>query len=188
MKTILILEDNDERIAAFQETAALLGEDFALNVWRDAPSMIAECEEFFPAAALISLDHDLNPMPGATMDPGTGLDVARFLGDFLPVCPVLLHSSNVERVYSMLNELRFAGWTVDRVGPLGSDWIQTSWRKAARRFLEQNANTWNAILPADQPSSMKYFGPASRSFGSNTRMAGCPSTRPGTRRQSLTLA
>ena len=109
MKTILILEDNDERIAAFEKTVAALGDGFELKVWRDAPSMIAECEAFFPTTALISLDHDLNPMPGTTVDPGTGLDVARFLGDFMPVCPVLIHSSNTDRVYSMHNELRFAG-------------------------------------------------------------------------------
>ncbi len=37
MKNILILEDNDERIAAFQKTVPALGEDFNLKVWRDAP-------------------------------------------------------------------------------------------------------------------------------------------------------
>lgn len=102
--TILILEDNDERIEAFQKTTTTLGDGFELKIWRDAPSMIAECEAFFPTAALISLDHDLNPMPQATVDPGTGVDVARFLGDFIPVCPVLIHSSNTDRVYSMHNE------------------------------------------------------------------------------------
>ena len=150
MKTILILEDNDERIAAFQRTVAALGDNFELKVWRDAPSMISECETFFPTAALISLDHDLNPMPGATVDPGTGVDVARFLGDFMPVCPVLIHSSNVDRVYSMHNELRFAGWTaVDRVGPIGSDWIETSWLKRARELLAEYSNTWKTDLPSD---------------------------------------
>ncbi|MEK7779910.1 MAG: ADP-ribosylglycohydrolase family protein [Verrucomicrobiota bacterium] len=149
MKTILILEDNDERIAAFQKAVAALGDGFELKVWRDAPSMIAECEPFFPTTALISLDHDLNPMPGATVDPGTGVDVARFLGDFMPVCPVLIHSSNTDRVYSMHNELRFAGWMVDRVGPIGADWIETSWLRSARRLLTEFGNTWKANLPAD---------------------------------------
>ena len=103
--------------------------------------MIAECEAFFTTAALISLDHDLNPMPEATVDPGTGVDVARFLGDFMPVCPVLIHSSNIDRVYSMHNELRFAGWMVDRVGPLGTDWIETSWLRRARELLAQHVGT-----------------------------------------------
>src|SRR5438552_2278663 len=149
MKTILILEDNDERIAAFQKTVEGLGDGFEVKIWRDAPSMIAQCEAFFPTAALISLDHDLNPMPDAMVDPGTGVDVARFLGDFMPVCPVLIHSSNTERVYSMHNELRFGGWMVDRVGPLGADWIETSWLRRVRALLAQYPNTWSANLPAD---------------------------------------
>jgi len=149
MKTILILEDNDERIAAFQKSVATLGGEFELKVWRDAPSMIGGAEEFFPTAVLISLDHDLNPMPGVTTDPGTGLDVARFLCNYVPVCPVLIHSSNTDRVYSMHNELRFAGWMVDRVGPLGADWIETSWLRRARELIAEHPNTWNANLPAD---------------------------------------
>jgi len=111
--------------------------------------MMAECAEAFPTAALIALDHDLNPQPGATTDPGTGLDVARFLGDFLPVCPVLIHSSNTDRVWSMHNELRFAGWTVDRVGPLGTDWIESSWQTSARHLLQAHSNSWTATLPGD---------------------------------------
>ena len=149
MKTILILEDNDERIAGFQEAVAGLGDGFELKIWRDAHSMITECAAFFPGAALICLDHDLNPQPGVTTDPGTGLDVARFLGDFLPVCPVLIHSSNTDRVYSMHNELRFAGWMVDRVGPLGTDWIGTTWSRRVRELIAEHGNTWKENLPAD---------------------------------------
>ncbi len=155
MKAILILEDYDERIAAFQKTVAALGDGFEVRVWCDAHSMIAECEEFFPTAALISLDHDLNPMPGVTADPGTGVDVARYLGDFMPVCPVLIHSSNTDRVYSMQNELRFAGWMVDRVGPIGADWIETSWLRTAKRLLAEHPNTWNANLPADHAARVE---------------------------------
>ena len=77
-RTILILEDNDERIAGFQKTVAELNGGFELKIWRDAHSMIAECAEFFPSAALICLDHDLNPQPGITTDPGTGLELPNF--------------------------------------------------------------------------------------------------------------
>src|SRR5215212_913141 len=96
-KTILILEDNDERIAAFEKTVTLLGDDFELKIWRDAPSMIAECERFFSTTVLISLDHDLNPVAGATTDPGTGLEVAIFLAQLRPVCPVIIHTTNGDR-------------------------------------------------------------------------------------------
>src|SRR5258706_13268504 len=149
MKTILILEDNDERIAGFQRIVASLGSGFELKIWTSAHDMCRECERYFSNAALISLDHDLNPAAGQIDDPGTGVDVARFLGDFMPVCPVLIHSSNTDRVYSMHNELRFAGWTVDRVGPSGAGWIETSWLPKVRELLAQYSNTWNAELPPD---------------------------------------
>jgi len=148
-KTILILEDNDERIIAFRNAVAALGDGFELKVWHDAPAMISECEAFFPTAILISLDHDLNALPGDSADPGTGLDVASFLSDFLPVCPVVIHSSNTDRVYSMQNELRFSGWVVDRVGPIGADWIETSWLRLARALVIQQSNTWIAKLGPD---------------------------------------
>jgi|ERR1051326_1301285 ADP-ribosylglycohydrolase len=148
MKTILILEDNDERIADFRKAVAQLGNGYELKVWRDAHSMCAECEAFFNSAALISLDHDLNAAVGS-VDPGTGLDMAIFLADFMPVCPVLLHSSNTDRVYSMHNELRFAGWAVDRVGPLGADWVRTSWLPRVRSILAEHPNTWRVELPPD---------------------------------------
>jgi hypothetical protein len=148
-RTILILEDNDERIAGFQKTVTELNGGFELKIWRDAHSMIAECAEFFLSAALICLDHDLNPQPGIITDPGTGLDVTKFLCDFLPVCPALIHSSNTDRVYSMHNELRFAGWMVDRVGPLGADWIETTWLRRVRELVAEYENTWKANLPTD---------------------------------------
>src|SRR5205823_3187457 len=89
------------------------------------------------------------------VDPGTGLEVARFLADFMPACPVLLHSSNVDRVYSMHNDLRFAGWMVDRVGPLGSDWIETSWLRRARELIAQHANAWLSKLPPDHAARVE---------------------------------
>ena len=134
-KTILILEDNDERIAAFEKAVAALGDDFEAKIWRDAPSMIAECEQFLPSAVLISLDHDLNPVPGATTDPGTGLEVACFLAQRSPVCAVIIHTTNGDRGDSMHNEFRFANWTSERVGPFGNDWIEKLWLKKAREFL-----------------------------------------------------
>jgi hypothetical protein len=79
MKTILFLEDNDERIVGFKSAVHELGGDWQVRVWRDAPTMHTECEEYFDDVHLISLDHDLNPQPGATCDPGTGLEVAKLL-------------------------------------------------------------------------------------------------------------
>jgi hypothetical protein len=50
-KTILILQENDEIIAAFQKTIAPTGDGFELKGWRKATSMCADCEEHFHTAA-----------------------------------------------------------------------------------------------------------------------------------------
>lgn len=151
LKKILLLEDNEERIAAFEQAVGKLGGEYKVMVWRDASSMIAGCAAHFTNAALISLDHDLNPRPGCDEDPGTGLEVAQWLADHLPACPVLIHSSNVDRAYSMQNELRFAQWMVDRSGPLGGDtrWIESLWLPRVRQLLAEFPNTWSATLPAN---------------------------------------
>jgi ADP-ribosylglycohydrolase len=38
---------------------------------------------------------------------------------------------------------------VDRVGPLGTDWIETAWLKRARELLAEHPNTWKSKLAAD---------------------------------------
>ncbi|HEV2691844.1 MAG TPA: cyclic-phosphate processing receiver domain-containing protein, partial [Verrucomicrobiae bacterium] len=154
-QTILILEDNDERIAGFKKAVGELGNGYELKVWRDAHSMIENCEEYFPTVALISLDHDLNPQPGITADPGTGLDVAKFLSKCRPVCPLIIHSTNADRAHSMHNELRFADWIAERVGPIGNDWIETMWLRKAQEFLAAHPNTWPAKLPVDHGQRMQ---------------------------------
>lgn len=154
--TVLILEDNDERIAAFGEVVPAIRPDLQLKVWRDAPGFVAGAEEFFGRAALISLDHDLNPMPGATADPGTGLEVASFLANYLPVCPVIIHSSNTDRAWSMHNELRFAGWNPERVGPSDScRWIPGLWRRQVEAMLVERGNTHDQRLPGDHRERLR---------------------------------
>ncbi len=149
VKKLLLLEDNAEWIAAFQVAVKSLGEDWELEVWNDAPTMLANCESQFEQAALISLDHDLNPQLGSSGDPGTGLEVAKFLAGYLPLCPVLIHSSNTDRAWSMHNELRFAHWQVDRIGPIGEDWIPKLWLAKAREMISNVPNTVRFKRPPD---------------------------------------
>ena len=125
MKRVLILEENAERRADFQRVARTMG--LEVKAWDDAHAMQSECEHYFQDAALISLEHDL--------DRGCGLDVAKFLAERAPVCPVILHTSNTDRSFSMYNELRFANWMVDRVGPIGERWVDKYWAKKARELL-----------------------------------------------------
>jgi hypothetical protein len=143
MRTVLILEDKPEHQAEFERLAPTLGEEFEVLIWDDANRMRSECERFLPRAALISLEHDLDCQPGTRVDPGSGLDMAKFLGldmaKFLaekrPVCPVIVHTSNTDRSYSILNELRFADWRVDRVGQVGQQWIEKYWTAKAKELL-----------------------------------------------------
>ncbi|HET7623810.1 MAG TPA: ADP-ribosylglycohydrolase family protein [Verrucomicrobiae bacterium] len=135
MKTLLILEDNPDRSAQFRAAIKELGEEWSIQIWPDAPSMIAQCEQYFENAHLISLDHDLNPQPGVTTDPKSGLEVAKFLTSHLPICPVIIHSSNTDASWSMHNEFRFAGWSAERVGPIGEDWILKLWLPKVRQAI-----------------------------------------------------
>ncbi len=132
MRTVLILEEDDERRAEFARVAPDLG--LQVRIWDDAQRMQAECEKFLGEAALISLEHDVDwRRPRAAG--GTGLDVAKFLAEKRPVCPVIVHASNTDRSFSIYNELRFADWKVDRVGPVGDKWIDRHWKKKARELL-----------------------------------------------------
>ena len=135
MNTVLILDDKSERRAEFERLAPTLGDDFEVLIWDDANRMQKECERFLSRAALISLENDLDGKPGACSDPGTGLDVAKFLAEKKPVCPVIVHTSNTDRSFSILNELRFADWRVDRVGPFGERWIEKYWARKAKEML-----------------------------------------------------
>ena len=155
MKTLLLLEDNDERIAAFESALGGLGQEWQMRVWRDAPTMLAECEEFFGSTDLFSLDHDMNPQPGAIRDPGTGLDVTKLLASHFAFCPVIIHSTNADRAWSMHNELRSAGWTVDRVGPIGDDWVRKLWLPKAREMVAQSPRLEVFRQPPDHSERMQ---------------------------------
>lgn len=141
MGTILILEQNEERREAFKRVAPALG--MRIKMWDDATRMQAECEKYFDDAALISLEQDLDGRPGAS-DPGSGLDVAKFLAERAPVCPVIVHTGNTDRSFSIYNELRFANWLVDRVAPISEKWIERYWTSKVKELL----NVHNGPRPA----------------------------------------
>ena len=140
---ILLLEDNVDRINGFTAAVKELGAPYRLVCWKDANQFISECHESLADAALISLDHDLNKESDQSPDPGDGLAVAGFLARLPAICPVILHTSNNERVWSMANEFRFGGWQAERVIPLSTDWIEKSWTPTARVLLEKISTNEN---------------------------------------------
>ena len=49
---------------------------------------------------------------------------------------ILIHSTNAPAADSMLLTLRDAGWVVDRISPLGDDWIEAYWYPYAMRMID----------------------------------------------------
>jgi ADP-ribosylglycohydrolase len=148
--TIILLEDNPERVQQFESAVRQLGPDYRLRVWRDTERMIAEFHEVLADAALISLDHDLTKEHDDSPDPGDGVQVAEFLARLPTLCPVILHTSNSERVWSMHNAFRFAGWRAEHVMPFGDDWIARSWLPKARSLLEEAAAQEDVFFRAER--------------------------------------
>src|SRR5262249_26256609 len=108
-----------------------------LRVWRDARGMIRDVGEHLPSARLISLDHDLEPLPGEEADPGDGLMVAKALVAYPQPCPVIIHSSNRTRSDWMAGEFELADWRYRCVAPIGERWIEEYWRYVARELLSK---------------------------------------------------
>ena len=136
MKKVLILEDSPERISGFGAAIShVTGAEIV--VWKNAPAMIRDLPSLLPNAALISLDYDLIPEPNSTDDPGTGLDVCKYLASIAPVCPIILHSSNEKAVWDMLFKLSEGNWETDwlRHDPLGVVWIGKLWLPKVQSYL-----------------------------------------------------
>jgi hypothetical protein len=125
---IVILEDNLDRQAAMR---ACLADRFApLAVFFDAArETIRFLDEHLADTLVISLDHDLELKPGSdgrSIDPGTGREVADYLAEKPPVCPVIVATTNSLAGDGMVNVLRRASWKTRRVIPFNdTEWIET---------------------------------------------------------------
>jgi hypothetical protein len=94
---------------------------------------------------LICLDHDLFVDSPDDPDPGDGRDVSNFLITQEAQCPVLIHSTNAHAADSMLFSMRDAGWTVDRIAPIGDDWIESYWYPVALEMIARGNDRSNTI-------------------------------------------
>ena len=138
MNAVLMLEDDTERVEWFTAALGRADPSLRLVVWRSARRMLGELPDLLPSARLVSLDHDLEPDPADLGDPGDGLDVAKWLAERQPVCPVIVHTSNGVRGDAMMGELELGGWEHHRVYPLGDDWIEVDWYRVVRRLLRRS--------------------------------------------------
>lgn len=134
---ILILEDDPDRTTRFRAVLARIAPTVETRVWTSAPAMLAELPALLPGAALVSLDNDLFPLESGDPDPGEGVDVARWLSEQPPTCPIVAHTSNGPAADAMLSLLEPADWELHRIPPLGEDWIETDWRGVVRSLLRR---------------------------------------------------
>ena len=133
-KMLLMLEDDRDRIERF---ACVLGSvAIQLTYFRTAHDFIRAYESLTIVPKLISLDHDLFVDHDNDPDPGDGRDVAKFLALHKPISPILIHSTNAIAADSMLFTLQDAGWTVDRIAPIGDDWIESYWFPTAMNMIQ----------------------------------------------------
>ncbi|GAB4139576.1 MAG: hypothetical protein Tsb009_08540 [Planctomycetaceae bacterium] len=139
---IWILEDNFERTIAMRQ---VLRERYGIRtppVFVAAQYFIENIEAELSQARLISLDHDLEMIEkhdGTFFDPGTGRDVADFLSSQKPVCPVIIHSTNVPAAVGMEVVLQEAGWETTRITPYDDiEWINDIWIETVQQYLGES--------------------------------------------------
>lgn len=134
--SFLILEDNQERIAAMQSAMGRHGISLDLELFTTAPACINWLREHHEGAALISLDHHLEPSLDDLKDPGTGRDVANWLALQEPAQSVMVHSSNYDAALGMECVLEESKYTERRVTQYDDLlWICKDWINTAKQFL-----------------------------------------------------
>ena len=136
-RIILILEDDISRIDRFKAVINNSRANIQIKMWRNAHKMIDEMDDYFQNCVLISLDHDLTTIEPDGSDPGDGMDMARSLASHKPICPVIIHSSNVSRCEMMQGELELTGWEVKQVAPIGIDWIEVDWINLVSQLISK---------------------------------------------------
>jgi CheY-like chemotaxis protein len=145
MMKIIILEDDERRRTAMQDCLTDRFHQYEIDFFANANEMRTFLATNLATALVISLDHDLEPRPqhnGKPLDPGTGREVADFLAQQSPVCPVIIATTNSAAGDGMEFLLKEAHWQTHRVYPWGDlEWIPTQWLRTVR----------NAVVASAQP-------------------------------------
>jgi hypothetical protein len=138
-RSIVVLEDDEERICAMRQVLDDRLSEFDCTFFDNAPDMIAWLGHHLDSTSLLCLDHDLGPnrrRNDRTFDPGVGQDVVKYLQTCKPSCPVVIHSTNTPAAIGMKAALRKSGWVCSRVIPFDDlNWVNTIWRAKVTRYL-----------------------------------------------------
>jgi len=134
---IAILEDNLERLAIMRSWLADRFYMYDAHFFDESAELIRFFDDYLSECLVIALDHDLEMKPGQNgrcIDCGTGREVADYLANKNPVCPIIIHTTNADAAVGMQMVLKDAGWQTRRVIPFDDlDWIEKSWFPALRR-------------------------------------------------------
>jgi CheY-like chemotaxis protein len=143
MMKIIILEDNHDRQAAMRRCLQDRFHQYETVFFDEAKEMVAYLESNLASALIISLDHDLELIPqqnGKLLDRGTGREVANFLVQREPSCPVIIHTTNSAAGDGMEFLLREAQWETHRVHPWGDlEWVSGPWLRTLRNAVVASA-------------------------------------------------
>jgi hypothetical protein len=143
--TVAILEDNAERRAAMERLLAIHFPGHSRRYFTSSSAIVKWLRANLSAVILISLDHDLELLPGENgrmVDCGTGREVVDFLATQPAHCPVVIHSTNYPAAAGMEMLLADAGWSVERITPYGDlEWIDEAWFPAARNGIQKCSAT-----------------------------------------------
>ena len=132
---ILMLEDESARLARFHAVLTQHVPRPELRHWRTAESFMKGFRASDRTPDIICLDHDLFVDSPDDPDPGDGRDVANDLALVKPCCHIVIHSSNTPAAEAMLFTLAEAHWDVERIAPLGHDWIESYWWPTVKPWL-----------------------------------------------------
>jgi len=131
---ILILDDEQSRINGFKSAIKQLPNK-QMKSWSNAPAMISEVKSFLPKAKLISLDHDLYKLQASDPESGTGRDIAEYLANHKAICPIIIHSTNIDASWGMYNVLVFSGWKVTMLHYTDKEWFNLKWLPVVKILL-----------------------------------------------------
>jgi hypothetical protein len=133
-RTILVLEDNHNRLEAMQAALASLAVPLTIRDWDSAWTMRREAATCFSKTCLISLDYDLSDGRARGQNTGNGMDAVGFLCKHKPFCPVIVHTSLPDESRLMAEALEQAGWPVQQI-PLNSQARVMEWRQTVEALV-----------------------------------------------------
>ena len=160
---ILILEDDLDRREAMQSRLADRFPCYKVEFFNAVMPMIARLEATtLQNVIAISLDHDLEMLPdsdGAWVDPGTGVEFAKWLAQQMPSCPVLIHTTNSQGGGKMAALLTEANWKTMRVVPYeGNTWIDEQWFPTLRKVIVESAAYLGELKAGESSQKRKAAG------------------------------